>query len=222
MNYENVVVKKPWGKEYLCYRNEEVAIWFLHIEKDKQTSMHCHPNKNTGFILLNGKTELSFLRNTIKMKALDKIHIFRSRFHSTKATSKGGAYILEVETPEDKDDLVRLEDAYGRKGKKYEGEQHHSEKTDDCIWIPEASKKIKSIHANGCLIQHFYPQKKYMMDGNEEELFIISKGGVATKEGQRVVWPGDVIDGKTLSFLLNTFNFQKETTLISIKNDVLI
>lgn len=222
MNYENVVVKKPWGKEYLCYRNDEVAIWFLHIEKDKQTSMHCHPNKNTGFILLDGKTELSFLRNTIKMKALDKIHIFRSRFHSTKATSKGGAFILEVETPEDKDDLVRLDDAYGRKGKKYEGEKHHSEKTEECIWIPEASKKRIVTHVNGCLIQHFYPQKKNMMEGNESELFIISKGGVATKEGQRVVWPGDVIDGKTLSFLLNTFNFQKDTTLISIKNDILV
>ena len=40
MDYTDVIVKKPWGKEYLCYRNNEVAIWYLHIEKDKQTSMH--------------------------------------------------------------------------------------------------------------------------------------------------------------------------------------
>ena len=105
MLYDDVVVAKPWGKEYLCYRNKNVAIWFLHIEKDQQTSMHCHPNKNTGFVVLDGEVELSFLRNTIPLKSLDKIHIFRSRFHSTKAISDGGAFIFEVETPEDKDDL---------------------------------------------------------------------------------------------------------------------
>ena len=96
MDYTDVIVKKPWGKEYLCYRNDEVAIWYLHIEKDKQTSMHCHPNKNTGFVVLEGKAELSFLRNSMKLEGLDKIHIFRSRFHSTRAITD--SFIFEIET----------------------------------------------------------------------------------------------------------------------------
>ena len=37
-----VIVKKPWGYEYLCYENEDVAVWFLHIEYNQKTSMHCH------------------------------------------------------------------------------------------------------------------------------------------------------------------------------------
>ena len=49
--------------------------------------MHCHPNKNTGLIVLNGEIELSFLRNSIRLDALKKISIFRSRFHSSKAVS---------------------------------------------------------------------------------------------------------------------------------------
>lgn len=215
MNYENVVVKKPWGKEYLCYRNSEVAIWFLHIEKDKQTSMHCHPNKNTGFVVLDGEVELSFLRNTMPLKSLDKIHIFRSRFHSTKAISNGGAFIFEVETPEDKDDLVRLDDAYGRKGTQYEGTQHHTPKDDSCLWIPEATEN-KTSSINGCLVTHLVANKEDMLDLEEEELFLVTNGGVVTDTQQKVVWPGDVIDGKTLSRLLESFDFATNTTLLYI------
>ena len=122
MLYDDVVVAKPWGKEYLCYRNKNVAIWFLHIEKDQQTSMHCHPNKNTGFVVLEGEVELSFLRNTVPLKALDKIHIFRSRFHSTKAISDGGAFIFEVETPEEKfpkEKLIELAKRCAEEQEKY-------------------------------------------------------------------------------------------------------
>ena len=52
MSYDNTIVKKPWGYEYLVYENDEVGLWFLYIAKDQQTSMHCHPNKTTGLILL--------------------------------------------------------------------------------------------------------------------------------------------------------------------------
>ena len=216
MDYSDVVVKKPWGMEYLCYRNEDVAIWLLHIEKDKETSMHCHPNKNTGFVVLKGKVELSFLRNIIKLKALDKIHIFRSRFHSTKAVSKDGAFIFEIETPEDKHDLVRLEDKYGRSGKQYEGTKHHIDKTDNCIWIPEAKDKEDVIELFGYKIKHFIPVKKNLLKAKEEDLYIVTKGGVCTHTNQKIVWPGDVIDGHTLSRLLKAFYFDSTTTMISI------
>ena len=42
-------------------------------------------------------------------------------FHCSKALSPEGIIILETETPINKRDLVRLEDAYGRKEKGYEG-----------------------------------------------------------------------------------------------------
>jgi len=217
MIYKDVIVKKPWGMEYLCYRNSDVAIWLLHIEKDKETSMHCHPNKNTGFVLLKGKTELSFLRNIIKLKALDKIHIFRSRFHSTKAVSKNGAFILEIETPEDKNDLVRLEDKYGRSGRKYEGAKHHLEKTNECIWIDEARDNPKSIEIHGCKIIHLKPTKRNLINGKEEDLYIITKGGVCTHTKQTIIWPGDVIDGNTLSRLLKSFYLHSQTSMILVK-----
>ena len=216
MLYDDVVVAKPWGKEYLCYRNKNVAIWFLHIEKDQQTSMHCHPNKNTGFVVLEGEVELSLLRNTIPLKALDKIHIFRSRFHSTKAISDGGAFIFEVETPEDKDDLVRLEDAYGREKTPYEGKNFHTPRTEDCLMIPDAEVKPKPFMFQSCEISHLKLVKTDLLDRKEEELFIITDGGIVTQKNQNIVWPGDVIDGKSLSRLLNSFQLHASTTMIRI------
>lgn len=224
MDYSNVIVKKPWGKEYLCYRNEEVAIWFLHIEAGKETSMHCHPNKNTGFVVLDGEAKLSFLRNSVYLRGLDKIHIFRSRFHSTKAITD--CFILEIETPEDKGDLVRLDDAYGRAGTEYEGKNHHIEKDEYCLWIPEALTSPEDLMMSGCVVKHLKVKYKHqILDKTENDIYVVTNGGIITEKNQKVVWPGDVIDGKTLHRLASAFEIQDETTMIHIihfSNDPLI
>jgi hypothetical protein len=54
------------------------------------------------------------------------------------------------------------------------------------------------------------------LDKKEEELYIITDGGVVTSKNQNVVWPGDVIDGKTLSRLLKSFQLNASTTMIKI------
>ena len=66
MGYDTNIVKKPWGYEYLVYENDKVGLWFLYIAEDQQTSMHCHPNKTTGLILLDGNVEVSFLGDSLK------------------------------------------------------------------------------------------------------------------------------------------------------------
>ena len=58
--FENVEVKKPWGFEYLMYGNDQVALWYLHLNAGAATSLHCHPRKKTGLVLLSGKAEVSF------------------------------------------------------------------------------------------------------------------------------------------------------------------
>ena len=214
MDYTDIVVKKPWGSEYLCYRNSEVAIWYLHIEKDKSTSMHCHPNKNTGFVVLEGKAKLSFLRNSVDLEGLDKIHIFRSRFHSTKAITD--SFIFEIETPEDKHDLVRLEDAYGRAGTEYEGKSFHTPKDDSCFWINEAPTPVVQ-EINDCYVTHVeIVDKEQILGAKEDEIFVVTNGGIVTDKQQKVLWPGDVIDGETLARLARAFEVDAGTTMIHI------
>jgi mannose-6-phosphate isomerase-like protein (cupin superfamily) len=137
MSYEANIVKKPWGHEYLAYENEDVGLWFLYIAPGQSTSMHCHPKKTTGLVLLDGNAEISFLADKRELKPLDKVMIRRGLFHSTKATSEKGAFVFEIETPKDKHDLVRLNDQYGRASKPYEDSTFESTKNDKCLWISE-------------------------------------------------------------------------------------
>ena len=149
MSHEKNIVKKPWGYEYLMYENECVALWFLYIKKNEKTSTHCHPSKTTGLALLDGKVKVSFLSDVNELSSLNKIMIRKGLFHSTQAISDNGAYVLEIETPVDKHDLVRFKDSYGREGKPYESSTFEYPKEDDCVWIEDPSPGESNLYKAG-------------------------------------------------------------------------
>lgn len=128
-DFSRVIVVKPWGYEYLVFENEYVAIWMLHIVRKRKTSMHCHPKKTTALILLSGNATCSNLEGEQQLNPLDGVFIERGVFHSTEALSElpivplseDGIWVLEIESPPDKADLVRMKDEYGRTGASYEG-----------------------------------------------------------------------------------------------------
>ena len=218
--YNDVIVKKPWGYEYLCFANKTVAIWLLRIDYKESTSMHCHPNKNTGLIVLNGSIELSFLTNKVFLGGLKKINIFQSRFHSSKATSEEGSYLLEIETPEDKNDLVRLYDNYGRENKGYEGKNHFIKKPSSALNFTEPQFTSDIIKGYGCTFQHILVKNRSDFDDLTENDFIVfTNGGLVAGKNNEIVRPADVIDGKSLKLLASRFVLQKHTSSLIIKRD---
>ncbi len=120
-DYKGVVVNKPWGYEYLLFENKQVAVWILYLKSEACTSMHCHPRKKTSLTVLDGKIRTSSLDTHFELNVFDGLIIDRGVFHSTRAISQDGAFIMEIETPPQKDDLVRLKDEYGRENLGYEG-----------------------------------------------------------------------------------------------------
>jgi acetolactate synthase-1/2/3 large subunit len=128
-DYADVIVKKPWGYEYLVFENDFVAIWMLHIVRTRKTSMHAHLNKKTALILLSGSANCCHLGGEIKLEPMDGIIIEEGSFHSTEAfsllpiepLSENGIWVMEIESPPVKTDLIRVKDQYGRKGASYEG-----------------------------------------------------------------------------------------------------
>ena len=89
--YDKKIVTKPWGYEYVAYREKnKLAVTFLNIFKGKSTSLHCHPLKKTGFILLEGKAKIQlglWKAETKIYKAPSKLMIRTGLFHSVKAIS---------------------------------------------------------------------------------------------------------------------------------------
>jgi len=117
-DYNGLRVKKPWGHEIEKYRNENVAVWWLHLHSNQQTSMHCHPNKTTLLMIVGGLATLETLNGSHELSEGEIVVIEKGAFHRTR--SNGEPVVLyELETPPNKRDLVRLEDAYGR-GQGYE------------------------------------------------------------------------------------------------------
>ena len=125
--YDNRIVYKPWGYEYVVYSSSNrLAITFLKINYGHKTSLHCHPKKKTGFIILSGKALVQigiYKENSKSYGSLSRLVFRPGLFHSIKANSKQGICALEFETPFKKNDLVRFKDDYGRQQKSYEGEK---------------------------------------------------------------------------------------------------
>ena len=144
-DYSKVIVKKPWGYEYLVFENEFVAIWMLHIVRKRKTSMHSHPKKRTSLILLAGNATCSHLEGSEKLNPLDGIFIEEGVFHVTEASNElpidplceNGIWVMEIESPPDKGDLIRMKDEYGRAGKAYEGTNNMVFDPADCIKFQE-------------------------------------------------------------------------------------
>lgn len=149
-NYKKKVVNKPWGYEYLMFENSFVAIWVLFIKYKHGTSMHCHPNKRTSLVVLSGNVVCSTLEGWIDRKEGEGLLIDEGVFHSTRVVSKRGAFVMEIESPPNKKDLVRLKDEYGREKKGYEGKNKMTNNLNKYIYVDfhedgQQKKQIKRL-----------------------------------------------------------------------------
>lgn len=193
---------KPWGSEYVLYENKDIAIWHLSIAPGQSTSLHSHPNKKTGLVVIGGEAQVSFLTDNKLVNAGEKIMIREGVFH--KSTNETGSYLnlLEVETPVDKADLLRLEDNYGREGKEYKHE------IGDVINIPEINKSTISMY--DCFLNKCRPESLNSVNVNFS--YMILNGGCYSKEGLCAAGPGDVLDQVTYPILRDRFSFVEGTS----------
>ena len=217
---DNLVVQKPWGSEYIVCQNKTSATWLLNLEYNKKTSLHCHPKKKTGFILLDGKVEvmLGFYERKI-LNSPSKLTIRPGLFHSTKALSKNGATILEIETPIDKHDLVRFKDDYGRENTPYEGIKKMTKKTkrDFIFEIPKKTGvnnyKFKDLKIS--LETHITTSE--LIKRPKNTIFAILDGGLVDQKKRYVLSPGDIVQTETIAKLSKVFKINKKMSILTCK-----
>lgn len=209
---KNFVVPKPWGYEYLIFENENVGIWFLHINKNECTSLHCHPNKKTGLVVVKGNALISFLNNSSEHCALSKLMIWSGVFHSTKSLSEEGIDILEIECPKFKSDLIRMEDVYGRKGKGYESQELWIPRTKENLWIDDVIGS--EINYNNIKIKVDYLDIDIINKMVDNDVIAILSEYTICYENFTICKPGDVINIKTFKRLINEFGINKSAKLL--------
>ena len=120
-SYHPTRVDKPWGYELIWAHTSRYVGKILHIHKGESLSFQFHRVKDETIHLLHGAMELEVGsatetgRKSLKLKPGDCFHITPGTKHRMNALQE--CDVLEVSTPE-LDDVVRLEDRYGRVGPK--------------------------------------------------------------------------------------------------------
>jgi mannose-6-phosphate isomerase-like protein (cupin superfamily) len=119
-SYRNLVVRKPWGFEFVCSEFPNISILILHIKNGEETSMHVHTEKDTPMILAQGKLKVKTLDNEYNVNVGEIIIINRKIYHQLCSYSDDTILIeFEMFNP-NKNDLIRYKDKYGRKNLSYE------------------------------------------------------------------------------------------------------
>ena len=111
-------VEKPWGYELCWAVTDRYVGKVIHINKGEALSLQYHQIKDEFQFLVRGSVEMEIGDSEAqltrhRMQAGDTLHITRGTRH--RLTALEDSDIFEVSTPEI-DDVVRLEDRYGRAG----------------------------------------------------------------------------------------------------------
>lgn len=114
---EVVRVDKPWGYELIWAKTDRYVGKVIHVTAGHALSLQYHHRKDETILLWRGR--LLFERrdggqvNRWEMRPGERVHVAPGTVH--RMTAIEDADVIEVSTPE-LDDVVRLEDRYGRGG----------------------------------------------------------------------------------------------------------
>jgi mannose-6-phosphate isomerase-like protein (cupin superfamily) len=112
-------VDKPWGYELRFVRTDRYAGKVLFIKAGSQLSLQYHDNKDEAFYVQSGTLELVLGKGSdqkvVRMSPGESHHITPGTIHRFRAVTD--TLLFEVSTPE-LEDVVRIEDDYGREGVK--------------------------------------------------------------------------------------------------------
>ncbi len=113
-------VDKPWGHELWWARTDRYVGKLLHVKKGESLSLQYHNVKDETILIQSGRLLFETgepgqdgAQRRVEMVPGDVFHITPGTLH--RMTGLEDTDIVEVSTPE-LDDVVRLEDRYGRAG----------------------------------------------------------------------------------------------------------
>ena len=110
-------VDKPWGYELHWAKTDRYVGKVLHVDAGHALSLQYHNLKDETIMLWSGRLRFEIRRGDqteeFEMTPGDRIHVPPKTIH--RLTAVEDCDLIEVSTPE-LDDIVRLDDRYGRVG----------------------------------------------------------------------------------------------------------
>jgi mannose-6-phosphate isomerase-like protein (cupin superfamily) len=111
-------VEKPWGHEVIWAHTDHYAAKVIVVEAGRRLSLQLHDRKDESIYVIAGRLRLHLERADGTMASVDlgpggHARVPVGRRHRFEALEQ--VELIEVSTPE-LDDVVRLEDDFGREG----------------------------------------------------------------------------------------------------------
>lgn len=219
------IIPKPWGFEYELLVSAEVRLLHLQIGSRQKTSLHCHPEKKTAMLFLRGQGVVHFLNSSQSFAPGHRLILRPSLFHQIEANDQE-VEVLEIESPPNKDDLVRLEDHHGREGLSYEDTVYQTKPT--TVWDFDLTRP--QIGGLGRSVSSRYEVYDFFLSssgpGAAEELqrvsvCIVLSGYLKTRDGRQILGPSDIVPPATLTRLAGKFRLTGSLRLLAFGIDSL-
>lgn len=220
--YDDRIVNKPWGHEYLLFENGQVAMWYLFIRRGECTSMHCHPRKKTGLIVLSGSATVRFLNNSSPLRAPANMMLRAGLFHQSAADLGTDVALIEIESPVDKMNLVRLDDAYGRQNTAYEPLSATRPLDATCLRLPQpvaGATPSFSLHERQLRLHRHDDVRELMPRVVAGDIVVVLEGGLFTDDGEPILTAGDAVSAATLCRLGQAFGSPNGISAIVVSSE---
>ena len=110
-------VEKPWGRFEQYTHNILSTVKIITVDPGGTLSLQYHHHRDELWVVLDPGAKVELGEKVLHPEAGEKLFIPRETTHRLSCEGKRPVRILEVSFGEfDEDDIVRLEDAYGRIG----------------------------------------------------------------------------------------------------------
>lgn len=108
--------KRPWGEFEEFIKNAPVTVKTIHIKQGEELSLQKHKERSEFWKVLKGSPHLQIGEHTYEGKVGDEFTIPVETLHRVGAP-RDEVELLEIAQGHfDENDIVRLEDKYGRNG----------------------------------------------------------------------------------------------------------
>ena len=140
-------------------------------------------------------------------------------FHRTTAISPEGVSVIEVETPVDKSNLVRLDDSYDRELTPYESQEAMAPIDESCIRLDppmEGQQSHYRLHDYDLTVErvNYHDSLRHRPS---EEVIVVLEGGLFDASGEPILSHGDIVSADTLARLAATFSSPQGVSMLTIR-----
>jgi mannose-6-phosphate isomerase len=111
-----IITNKPWGSFEVLLDSDYCKVKRIIVKPNQQLSYQYHNHRNELWVIVKGESEVIIDDISYEYNVGDSVSILKNQKHRVKNIGTDNLVFIETQYGEsfDEDDIIRLEDNYGR------------------------------------------------------------------------------------------------------------